>query len=70
MTQHEIQQLIQQYNGKKRTPSGFLIYKNKHKFHPYAAKKAYYKEPMHVRLAYDKYAEIIRVYSRSTINTN
>ncbi|CAG8635198.1 17281_t:CDS:1 [Cetraspora pellucida] len=67
MTHYEIQQLIQKYNV-KRTPSSFLIYKTKHKLHPSAAKKAYDEEPKHVRLAYEKYAEIIRFFSSSTIN--
>ncbi|CAG8486541.1 28158_t:CDS:2 [Dentiscutata erythropus] len=61
----EIMQLIEKYKSKRKTPSSFLIYKNKHKLNPSEAKMKYEHETDDVRETYKRLAEMMRSGSTS-----
>ncbi|KAF0392554.1 hypothetical protein F8M41_010503 [Gigaspora margarita] len=50
---------------KKRTPSSFILYKNKYNLSPQVARQKYKQEPEEVRIAFDRQAEILRFKSTS-----
>ncbi|RIB26030.1 hypothetical protein C2G38_2164511 [Gigaspora rosea] len=50
---------------KKRTPSSFILYKNKYNLSPRVAKQKYNQETEEVRIAFDRQAEMLRLKSTS-----
>ncbi|CAG8510075.1 23781_t:CDS:1 [Cetraspora pellucida] len=52
-------------SGKKRTPSGFILYKNTNRLNPHDASKRYKLETEDVRIAFERQAEMIRLRSES-----
>ncbi|CAG8464417.1 13099_t:CDS:1 [Dentiscutata heterogama] len=61
LTMEEVLNLMCIHGGKKKFPSSFFLYKNKHNFSPSEARIKYNLEPPGVRTDYEQCAELIRL---------